>query len=76
VALKPDPVQRLLCLDRLKLSTIRCLFVGDSQVDAETAAAAGVPFALFAGGYGLGFGEPDPGTLPFSTFAELADVLN
>jgi hypothetical protein len=34
VALKPDPVPRLLSLDRLKLSPIRCLFVGDSQVDA------------------------------------------
>jgi len=50
--------------------------VGDSQVDAETAAAAGIPFAPFLGGYGHGFGEPDPETLHFSTFAELADVLH
>lgn len=27
------------------------LYVGDSEVDAETAGAAGVPFALFTGGY-------------------------
>lgn len=29
----------------------RALFVGDSEVDAETARAAGVPFALYTGGY-------------------------
>lgn len=29
----------------------RALFVGDSEVDAETAQAAGVPLALFTGGY-------------------------
>lgn len=27
------------------------IFVGDSEVDAETAKAAGIPFALFSGGY-------------------------
>ncbi|MEM8660117.1 MAG: phosphoglycolate phosphatase, partial [Pseudomonadota bacterium] len=27
------------------------LFVGDSEIDAETARRAGVPFALFVGGY-------------------------
>ena len=33
------------------LHTTRMIFIGDSEVDAETAHAAGVPLALFSGGY-------------------------
>ncbi len=46
---KPDPAPLLATLR--KLGPGKALFVGDSEVDAETAQAAQVPFALFTGGY-------------------------
>lgn len=47
--LKPDPAPLRHCIAELGLS--RPLYVGDSEVDAATAKAADVPFALFTGGY-------------------------
>jgi phosphoglycolate phosphatase len=46
---KPDPAPLLSALDALKAP--KAVFVGDSEVDAETAHAAPLPFALFTGGY-------------------------
>jgi len=46
---KPHPAPLLAALAALGVP--RAVFVGDSEVDAETAAAAGLPFALFSGGY-------------------------
>ena len=46
---KPHPLPLLTAIERLGASS--ALFVGDSEVDAETAAAAKVPFALFTEGY-------------------------
>jgi phosphoglycolate phosphatase len=46
---KPDPAPLLAAIRAVQAS--RALFVGDSEVDAETAHAAGVPLALFSGGY-------------------------
>jgi phosphoglycolate phosphatase len=46
---KPDPAPLFAAIAELAGSAT--LFVGDSEVDAETARAAQVPFALFAGGY-------------------------
>jgi phosphoglycolate phosphatase len=46
---KPDPAPLLAA--RAMLATDAVLFVGDSEVDAETAAAAAVPFALYTEGY-------------------------
>ncbi len=46
---KPDPAPL-----QAAIETLGCkapLYVGDSEVDAETAARAGVPFALFTRGY-------------------------
>lgn len=40
---KPDPAMLLACAPDL--------YVGDSEVDAETASAAGIPFLLFTEGY-------------------------
>lgn len=45
---KPDPAPLLLAVERIGGGAV---FVGDSEVDAETAARAGVPFLLFTGGY-------------------------
>ena len=46
---KPDPAHLFACAQMLGDGPI--LFVGDSDVDAETAKRAGVPFLLFTQGY-------------------------
>ncbi|MBL9051480.1 MAG: phosphoglycolate phosphatase [Tabrizicola sp.] len=46
---KPHPAPLLAAV--AELGPAKSLFVGDSEVDAETARAAGIPFALFTGGY-------------------------
>jgi phosphoglycolate phosphatase len=48
--LKPDPAPLLACVAELG-HPAPPLFVGDSEVDAATARAAGVPFLLFTRGY-------------------------
>lgn len=49
---KPDPAP--LCHAMQALGSTKALFVGDSEVDAETAQAAGTPFALHTEGYRRG----------------------
>lgn len=46
---KPDPAPLHEAVARIGGGKV--VFVGDSEVDAETAARAGVPFLLFTGGY-------------------------
>lgn len=46
---KPDPAPLRRAIDDLRATS--ALYVGDSEVDAATASAAGVPFVLFTGGY-------------------------
>lgn len=46
---KPDPAPLLHTLDLL--GATRSVYVGDSDVDAETATRAAIPFALFTEGY-------------------------
>ncbi len=51
------------------------LYVGDSEVDAETGARAGVPFLLFAGGYRHTPLEELPHAAAFEDWAELPDLV-
>ena len=44
---KPAPDGPLLILEHFGLHASEALFIGDSQVDADTARAAGLPFAAF-----------------------------
>lgn len=46
---KPHPAPLLAARDALKRT--EAIYVGDSEVDAETAAAAALPFVLFTKGY-------------------------
>ena len=46
---KPHPKPLQTVIERLGAE--RAVYIGDSEVDAETAAAADVPFALFTNGY-------------------------
>lgn len=50
---KPDPAPLLRCCDEIGVAAPSALsaYVGDSEVDAQTAARAGAPFALFTLGY-------------------------
>lgn len=48
---KPDPAPLLAVARALGVSPTDTLYVGDSEVDHATAAAAGIRFALFEGGY-------------------------
>ncbi|HLW10794.1 MAG TPA: HAD-IA family hydrolase [Fermentimonas sp.] len=41
---KPSPEGLLLAIDKLNSNKNRCLYIGDSTIDAETAQAAGVDF--------------------------------
>jgi phosphoglycolate phosphatase len=47
---KPAPDALLLALERLAVPPERALYVGDHRVDAEAAAAAGVPFVAVLSG--------------------------
>lgn len=70
---KPDPAPLLAAAAALGDGPL--LYVGDSEVDAETAAAAGVDFALFTGGYR----KADPADLPhrliFDHWADLPALV-
>ncbi|WP_406870419.1 phosphoglycolate phosphatase [Thioclava sp. 'Guangxiensis'] len=46
---KPDP--EMLWAARDRMGPAPCLYVGDSEVDAEAAHAAGIPFLLYTRGY-------------------------
>jgi phosphoglycolate phosphatase len=51
---KPHPDLLYLTLERLAVTREDAMYVGDSETDAETAAAAGVPFVLVNFGYATG----------------------
>ncbi|MEL7012813.1 MAG: HAD-IA family hydrolase [Pseudomonadota bacterium] len=58
---KPDPAPLLHVADKLTVRRAHTVFVGDSVVDHQTAAAAGISFAFFTGGYINGeIGAPAP----------------
>ncbi len=48
---KPDPESTLFMLERFGTAPERCVYVGDSRVDAETSVNAGVDFAWVRYGY-------------------------
>ena len=48
---KPAPDLARLALEKLEVGPADCLYVGDSEVDRQTAAAAGIPFLFVAYGY-------------------------
>lgn len=70
---KPDP-EGLICL-RERLGGGPVLYVGDSEVDAQTAQNAGVPFALFTEGYRKSPVGEIPHVAAFSRFSELPDLV-
>ncbi|PZR00763.1 MAG: phosphoglycolate phosphatase [Cereibacter sphaeroides] len=69
---KPDPAPLLAVAALLPPGLI--LYVGDSEVDAETAERASVPFILFTEGYRKAPVEALPAVATFSDFAELPAI--
>jgi HAD superfamily hydrolase (TIGR01509 family) len=65
---KPDPECLETILERFLIGREEALYVGDSEVDAETAAAADVPFAAFKN-------ASLPASFHVDSMAELAAVL-
>jgi len=70
---KPDPEGLTLLRDRLGAGPV--IYVGDSEVDAETAKNAGVPFALFTEGYHKKPVGEIPHTVSFSRFKDLPEQV-
>lgn len=70
---KPDPAPLFHVLDRL--GTGPAVYVGDSEVDAETARRAGVPFVLFTEGYRKTPVDRIPHDAAFSDFSGLFAVI-
>lgn len=70
---KPDPEPLRHTARDLGVPLERTLFVGDSEVDTETARAAGAPYALHVGGYRSTPAEDLPALLYFDDFAVLTD---
>jgi len=70
---KPDPGP--LFEARRLLGTSSILFVGDSEIDAETALRADVPFILYTNGYRKAPIETLSFRASFADFADLAEVV-
>lgn len=70
---KPDPLPLRAAFEALDGAPL--IYVGDSEVDAETAKRAGLPFALFTLGYSKEPIENLPHDLSFDAFAELPEIL-
>ena len=68
---KPDPAMLHAALD----GSGTALYVGDSETDAETAEAAGIPFLLFTEGYRKSAVEDLSHTASFSSFADLPNLI-
>lgn len=70
---KPDPAPLHAAI--AALGPARTLFIGDSEVDAETARAAEVPLALFTGGYWKAAPEAMAAELVFDHHATLPRLI-
>ncbi len=72
---KPDPEPLLHTMRELGVPHQRVLFVGDSEVDTQTALAAGVDYALHTNGYRKTPAEELPALLRFDDFSALSDFV-
>lgn len=71
---KPDPATLFAAFDALNGDA--SVYVGDSEVDAETAERAKVPFLLFTEGYRKTSVDQIPHTAVFSHFNGLHDLVS
>ena len=73
---KPDPRVLQALLETFAAPPARALLVGDSEVDAATAQAAGVPFVLMKHGYRRGPAEEIPCIAALENFAGLTGLID
>lgn len=69
---KPDPAPLMAAAGALGTGPV--LYVGDSEVDAQTASAAALPFALFTEGYRKTPADQLPHTARFADFRDLPGI--
>ena len=72
---KPDPRVLLSLVEAFDVRPERALLVGDSEVDAATARAAGVPFVLMKHGYRRGPAEDITCLAALESFGELPALV-
>jgi phosphoglycolate phosphatase len=72
---KPDPRVLLVLLEAFAAGPQSSFLVGDSEVDAATARAAGVPFVLMKHGYRRGPAEAIACSAALESFAELPALV-
>ncbi len=72
---KPDPEPLLHVARALEAEREQVVYVGDSEVDAAAAQAAGIAFALFTQGYRKTAADEIPHHLRFDHFGELQELL-
>ncbi len=70
---KPDPAPALACVEAMGGGA--AAYVGDSEVDAETAQRAGLPFYLFTEGYRKSPVAALPHKAVFADFADLPALI-
>lgn len=70
---KPDPAPLHAAFKALGEGP--CIYVGDSEVDAQTAQEAGIPFLLYTKGYRKTPVDQIPHTAAFDDFAELPALV-
>jgi phosphoglycolate phosphatase len=73
---KPDPRVLLTLVEAFATRPEDALLVGDSEVDAATARAAGVPFVLMKHGYRRGPAEEIPSIAALEDFAQLPALVD
>jgi phosphoglycolate phosphatase len=73
---KPDPRPLLAAAEGCDAAQGEFVYVGDSEVDAELAHRAAVPFLLFTEGYRRSPVEAMDATLEFSDYSQLPDLVD
>lgn len=71
---KPNPAPLHAAIDKAGART--AIYVGDSEVDSETALAADVPFALFTEGYRKGLVSEIHHEVAFADFIQLHGIID
>jgi len=72
---KPHPDHVFETLVRMNNAVSEAVYVGDSEVDAEAAAAAGVPFLLVTFGYAIGSLDEIQRAATINHFEDMAAVM-
>ncbi|WP_373121618.1 HAD family hydrolase [Mycobacterium marinum] len=74
--LKPDPQLARMALERLRANAHEAILVGDSEIDADTAIAAGLRFVLVTFGYPHGDIDAIPADARIDGFDELPCLVS